>query len=65
MVRPGMPLVDGYLGFLEDRCRPNTVLAAAYDLRVFLSVVGNIHSHRAARQRARRRRPSDRATTRH
>jgi site-specific recombinase XerD len=35
-----MPLVDDYLEFLQGRCRPNTVLAAAYDLRVFFGVVG-------------------------
>jgi hypothetical protein len=29
-----------YLEFLAGRCRPNTVLAAASDLRVFFSVVG-------------------------
>ena len=40
VVRLGMPLVDKYLEFLEGRCRPNTVLAAAYDLRVFFRVVG-------------------------
>ena len=34
-----MPLVDDYLEFLGGRCRPNTVLAAAYDLRVFFTVV--------------------------
>lgn len=39
VVRLGMPLVDEYLEFLEGRCRPNTVLAAAYDLRVFFAVV--------------------------
>lgn len=39
VVRLGMPLVDDYLEFLEGRCRPNTVLAAAYDLRVFFVVV--------------------------
>jgi site-specific recombinase XerD len=39
VVRVGEPLVDGYLAFLEGRCRPNTVLAAAYDLRVFFGVV--------------------------
>jgi len=39
VVRLGMPLVDDYLEFLEGRCRPNTVLAAAYDLRVFFGVV--------------------------
>jgi integrase/recombinase XerD len=39
VVRVGVPLADGYLEFLGGRCRPNTVLAAAYDLKVFLSVV--------------------------
>jgi site-specific recombinase XerD len=34
-----MPLIDDYLEFMEGRCRPNTVLAAAYDLRVFFKVV--------------------------
>jgi integrase/recombinase XerD len=34
-----MPLVDDYLEFIAGRCRPNTVLAAAYDLRVFFGVV--------------------------
>ena len=38
-VRLGMPWVDDYLEFLEGRCRPNTVLAAAYDLKVFFGVV--------------------------
>jgi site-specific recombinase XerD len=37
---PGVPLADVYLEFLSGRCRPNTVLAAASDLRVFFSVVG-------------------------
>ena len=40
VVRLGVPLVDDYLEFLEGRCRPNTVVAAAYDLRVFFGVVG-------------------------
>ena len=40
VVRIGMPLVDVYLEFLGGRCRPNTVLAAAYDLKVFFTVVG-------------------------
>ena len=35
-----MPLADVYLEFLGGRCRPNTVLAAAYDLKVFFTVVG-------------------------
>ncbi len=39
VVRLGMPLVDDYLEFLAGRCRPNTVLAAAYDMRVFFGVV--------------------------
>lgn len=39
VVRLGMPRVDDYLEFLEGRCRPNTVLAAAYDLRVFFAIV--------------------------
>lgn len=39
VVRLGMPLVDDYLEFLGGRCRPNTVLAAAYDLRVFFGVI--------------------------
>ena len=39
VVRLGMPLVDDYLEFLEGRSRPNTVLAAAYDLRVFFTAV--------------------------
>jgi len=30
-----VPLVDHYPEFLEGRCRPNTVLAAAYDLKEF------------------------------
>jgi len=39
VVRIGMPLADVYLEFLGGRCRPNTVLAAAYDLKVFFTVV--------------------------
>lgn len=39
VVRLGVPLVDDYLEFLEGRCRPNTVLAAAYDLKLFFTVV--------------------------
>ena len=34
----GVPLADVYLEFLAGRCRANTVLAAAFDLRVFFSV---------------------------
>jgi integrase len=32
-------LVDDYLEFVGARCRPNTLLATAYDLKVFFSVV--------------------------
>jgi integrase/recombinase XerD len=39
VVRVGVPLADVYLEFLGGRCRPNTVLAAAYDLKVFFGVV--------------------------
>jgi site-specific recombinase XerC len=39
IVRLGVPLLDEYLEFLAGRCRPNTVLAVAYDLKVFFSVV--------------------------
>jgi len=35
----GVPLADEYLEFLGGRCRPNTVLAATCDLRVFFTVV--------------------------
>ncbi len=40
VVRLGVVLLDDYLEFLAGRCRPNTVLAVAYDLKVFFSVVG-------------------------
>jgi integrase/recombinase XerD len=40
VVRLGVPQLDGYLEFLAARSRPNTVLAVAYDLRVFFAVVG-------------------------
>jgi integrase/recombinase XerD len=39
-VRLGVPLLDEYLEFVAGRCRPNTVLAVAYDLKVFFTVVG-------------------------
>jgi integrase/recombinase XerD len=39
VLRLGVGLLDDYLEFLAGRCRPNTVLAAAYDLRVFFAVV--------------------------
>ena len=38
-VRLGHPVVDDYLEFAAARCRPNTVLAAGYDLKVFFSIV--------------------------
>jgi site-specific recombinase XerD len=40
VVRLGVPLLDEYLEFLACRCRPNTVLAVAYDLKVFFTAVG-------------------------
>ena len=39
-VRLGHEVVDDYLEFLAARCRPNTVLAAGFDLKVFFSLVG-------------------------
>jgi integrase/recombinase XerD len=39
-VRLGVPLLDDYLEFVAARCRPNTVLAVAFDLKVFFGVVG-------------------------
>jgi integrase/recombinase XerD len=39
VARLGVPLLDEYLEFLAGRCRPNTVLAVAYDLMVFFTVV--------------------------
>ncbi len=40
VVRLGVLLLDEYLEFLAGRCRPNTVLAVAYDLKVFFTVAG-------------------------
>ena len=40
VMRLGAPQLDAYLEFLAVRSRPNTVLAVAYDLRVFFAVVG-------------------------
>lgn len=37
--RLGHPVVDLYLEFLAVRCRPNTVLAAGFDLKVFFTLV--------------------------
>ena len=39
-VRLGHPLVDDYLELVLARCRRNTLLATAYDLKVFFTVVG-------------------------
>jgi integrase/recombinase XerD len=39
VVRVGVVLLDDYLDFVAGRCRPNTVLATAYDLKVFFTVV--------------------------
>ncbi|MDQ5974400.1 MAG: integrase/recombinase XerD, partial [Actinomycetota bacterium] len=41
-VRPslGEDLLDEYLVFVAARCRPNTMLAVLFDLRVFFRVVG-------------------------
>ena len=38
-VRLGHRIVDEYLEFLGARCRPNTVLAAGFDLKVFFDLV--------------------------
>jgi len=40
IARLGLPLADDYLVFLAGRCRPNTVLAVAYDLKVFFTAAG-------------------------
>jgi integrase/recombinase XerD len=37
--RLGVGLLDGYLEFVAARCRPNTVLAVAFDLKVFFAFV--------------------------
>ena len=36
----GHPLVDEYLSLVRARARRNTLLATAYDLKVFFEVVG-------------------------
>lgn len=35
----GHPLVDDYLSFVAARARPNTLLAVAFDLKVFFRIV--------------------------
>jgi site-specific recombinase XerD len=42
VLRLGVPLLDVYLDFVAGRCRPNTVLATAYDLKIFFAVVGKV-----------------------
>ncbi|MDP9092283.1 MAG: tyrosine-type recombinase/integrase [Actinomycetota bacterium] len=39
-LRLGVRLLDEYLEFVVGRCRPNTVLATAHDLKIFFAVVG-------------------------
>ena len=39
LVRLGHEVVDAYLEFLAARCRPNTVLAAGFDLKVFFTLI--------------------------
>jgi integrase/recombinase XerD len=39
-IRLGHPLVDDYLELVRARARRNTLLAAAYDLKVFFGVIG-------------------------
>ena len=39
VLRLGHPLLDAFLELVAARSRPNTVLASAFDLRVFFSVV--------------------------
>jgi integrase/recombinase XerD len=40
LIRLGHPLLDAYLDLVIARARPNTVLATAYDLKVFFTVIG-------------------------
>jgi len=39
LIRIGHPLLDAYLELVAARARPNTVLAHAYDLKVFFTVI--------------------------
>ena len=32
-------MLDDYLGFVAARARPNTLIAVAYDLKVFFTVI--------------------------
>src|SRR5258708_1723212 len=36
----GEPLLDEYLRFVAARCRPNTLSAQSFDLKVFFAVIG-------------------------
>ncbi len=38
-IRLGHPLLDAFLEFVAGRARWNTVLAAAFDLKVFFSII--------------------------
>ncbi len=38
-VRLGDPLLDAYLDLVGARARPNTLVATAYDLQVFFSII--------------------------
>jgi integrase/recombinase XerD len=40
LIQLGHPLLDAYLELVATRARPNTLLAQAFDLKVFFSVVG-------------------------
>jgi integrase/recombinase XerD len=40
VIRLGHPLVDAYLELVAVRTRANTLLAQAFDLKVFFSFVG-------------------------
>lgn len=39
LIRLGHPLLDAYLDLVSARARPNTLLATAFDLKVFFTVV--------------------------
>ena len=39
LIRLGHPLLDAYLELVCARARPNTLLATAFDLKVFFNVV--------------------------
>src|SRR6266567_2265163 len=41
VIRLGHPLVDAYLELVAARARANTLLAQAFDLKVFFSLVAN------------------------